>query len=204
MPPTMKKQIEAARQQRQIEQQQRHDDAANKARHIWSNAKTVTEQNQHPYLVNKRIEPHGLRLHSGALVVPIYSEDRRLVNLQLINPDGEKRFLYGGRKKGCFAVIGKAGQVIQICEGYATAASLHESTGHFTVVALDAGNLEAVAVIIRKLYPASQIIICGDNDESGVGQRAARAAALAVAGRYLIPEAIGQDWNDALTMEAMA
>ncbi|MFU8790428.1 MAG: toprim domain-containing protein [Methylobacter sp.] len=201
MPPDMRRQIEEARQQRQIEQQLRHDDAANKARHTWSNAKAVSEQSQHPYLINKRIQPHGLRAFSGVLVVPIYDEAKRMVNLQLIQADGTKRFLSGGKKKGCFSVIGKAGEVIQICEGYATGASLHESTGHFAVVALDAGNLEAVAVIMRKLYPTCQIIVCGDNDENGVGQKAARAAALAVTGKYLIPAIAGQDWNDVLTME---
>jgi putative DNA primase/helicase len=55
--------------------------------------------------------------------------------------------------------------------------------------------------VIRKLYPASQIIICGDNDESGTGQKAARAAALAVTGKYIIPTIVGQDWNDALNSE---
>ncbi len=109
-------------------------------------------------------------------------------------------------KKGCFSVIGKveSSNIIQICEGFATGASLHQETGHFTVIGLDAGNLEPVASTIRKLYPSSQIIICGDNDESGVGQKAARAAALAVTGKYLIPSIVGQDWNDALTMAVTA
>ena len=203
MSATMRQQIEADRQARKVEQALLHEDAANKARYTWSNAKTVTEQGQHQYLINKRIEPHGLRAFNGVLVVPIYDEHKRMVNLQLIQADGTKRFLSGGKKKGCFSVIGKleTSNIIQICEGYATGASLHEATGHFTVIGLDAGNLEAVAVTIRKLYPTAQIIICGDNDESGVGQKAARAAALAVAGKYLIPSITGQDWNDTLTME---
>ena len=205
MSAVMRQQLKEARQQRQIEQQQRHDDAVNKARHTWSNAKTVTAQNQHPYLIKKRIQPHGLRAFNGALVVPIYDIDKRLVNLQFIQPDGTKRFMSGGRKKSCFSVIGKLenSNIIQICEGFATGASLFEETGHFTIVALDAGNLEPVATTIRKLYPSSQIIICGDNDESGVGQKAARAAALAVGGKYLIPPTVGDDWNDVLSKESV-
>lgn len=141
------------------------------------------------------------RLLNGLQSSPCKDKAKQIVNLQFIQPDGTKRFLSGGKKKGCFAVIGTAKDIIQVCEGWATGASLHQETGHFTVVALDAGNLESVAVIIRKLYPMSQIIICGDNDESGTGQKAARAAALAVGGKYIIPAIVGMDFNDFLTME---
>lgn len=204
MTTTMKQQIEADRERRKIEQEARHNDAADKARFIWATAKPVIEQSQHVYLVKKRVHPQGVRLHRDVLVVPIYDESKQLVNLQFIQADGTKRFLSGGKKKGCFSVIGKMGadELIQICEGWATGASLYESTGHFTVVALDAGNLEPVAIVFRRLYPDSQIIIMGDNDESGTGQKAARSAALAVGGKYIIPVSVGYDWNDALNAEA--
>lgn len=206
MTATMKQQIDADRQQRKIEQQQRHNEAADKARFIWSNSKTVIEQNQHSYLIKKHVQPHGVRLYRGdALTIPIYDENKQLVNLQFIDANGVKRFLSGGRKKGCFAVIGKpdVGLLIQVCEGWATGASLHESTGNFTVIALDAGNLELVALVFRKLYPDAEIVICGDNDESGTGQKAARSAALAVGGKYIIPATIGHDFNDMLTAEVI-
>lgn len=205
MTAAMKQQIKADRERRKIEQQLRHNDAADKARFIWSNSKTVNQQSEHFYLIKKNIQPHGLRLYrDDVLVIPIFDENKSLVNLQLIQPDGTKRFLSGGRKKACFAVIGKVGVdgLIQVSEGWATGASLYESTGHFTVVALDAGNLEAVARVFRTLYPDSQIVICGDNDESGAGQTAARSAALAVGGQYIIPAIVGHDWNDALNSEA--
>lgn len=199
----MRAQIEADRRQRQEERQQRHAEAADKAAFIWNQAKPITTQSEHSYLVAKRIQPHKARLFRDALVIPIYSQNKQLVNLQLIQSDGTKRFLSGGKKKHCFGVIGKpaAGRPILICEGWATGASLHEATGHFVVVALDAGNLEAVALVIRCLYPAEQIVIAGDNDESGTGQKAARAAALAVGGKYIIPATPGHDWNDSLNME---
>ena len=41
----------------------------------------------------------------------------------------------------------------------------------------------------------------GDNDVSGVGQAATRDAALAIGGKYLIPETIGHDWNDVVNKE---
>ena len=67
-----------------------------------------------------------------------------------------------------------------------------------TIVAFDAGNLLPVAKNIRELSPDSEIIICGDNDLSGVGQRKAKEAALAIGGKVLIPQIPGADWNDYL------
>lgn len=202
MTKAMLEQIKADRERRQVEQRDRHNDAADKGRFIWSNSILVKDQSQHPYLIKKNVQPYGVRLYRGdALVIPIYDENKALINLQTIQPDGMKRFLSGGRKKGCFAVIGKpsADGLIQIAEGWATGASLHESTGHFTVVALDAGNLELVALVFRRLYPNSRIVICGDNDPVGV--KAAIAAAVAVGGKYLLPATVGHDWNDELNME---
>lgn len=193
--------IERQRQEteRNAEEAAKHKAAENKACYIWSNSTPATD---HPYLNKKRIKAHGLKLgRNNMLIVPIYNESKALVNLQFISETGGKMFLSGGKKKGCFSVIGKLGEIIQICEGWATGASLYESTGHFTVVALDAGNLEPVARVINRLYPESQIVICGDNDESGVGQKAARAAALAVGGRYILPATTGHDFNDMLNME---
>ncbi|MDP1657857.1 MAG: toprim domain-containing protein [Methylotenera sp.] len=193
--------IERQRQEaeRNAEEVAKHKAAADKARYIWSNSTSATD---HPYLIKKRVKSHGLRVgRNNTLIVPIYDETKALVNLQFISETGGKMFLSGGKKKGCFSVIGKPGEIIQICEGWATGASLHQEIGHFTIVALDAGNLEPVAMVISKLYPDSQIVICGDNDESGVGQKAARAAALAVGGKYILPATMGHDFNDMLNME---
>ena len=200
----MLEEIEQERQRRKIEQQTHHDRAANKAVFIWDNATPITEQSQHYYLIKKHVQPQGERLYSDALVIPIYDENKQLVNLQFIHADGTKRFLSGGQKKDCFYQIGnlKEGDIILICEGFATAASLNDHTGYSTVVAFDAGNLKSVAVVMRRLFPSSQIIIAGDNDESGTGQKAAREAALAINCKYIIPETAGHDWNDSLTMEA--
>jgi putative DNA primase/helicase len=68
-------------------------------------------------------------------------------------------------------------------------------------VALDAGNLEPVAKVINRLYPDSHIVICADHDPVGI--KAARAAALAVAGKYILPATVGHDWNDAVNMEVL-
>ncbi|MCW5601817.1 toprim domain-containing protein, partial [Nitrosomonas sp.] len=88
---------------------------------------------------------------------------------------------------------------ILISEGFATGASLHEATGEMTVIAFDANNLLPAAQKIRKKYRDIDIIVCGDNDLSGVGQKAANEAAAAVGGLVHIPDVPGSDWNDILS-----
>ena len=106
-----------------------------------------------------------------------------------------------GQKKGCFYILEGVKDKIIICEGFATAASLYENSGYLTVVAFDAGNLKNVALNIKSLYSASKIVVAGDNDLSGIGQKKALEAALAVNGQYLVPATVGHDWNDTLTVE---
>lgn len=149
--------------------------------------------------MKKVIHSHGARKYHESLVIPIYNESDQIINLQFIDPEGGKRFLSGGRKFGCFYIIGNSTKRILICEGFATGASLFEDCRQRVVVAFDAGNLLPVAKNIRELSPDSEIIICGDNDISGVGQEKAQEAALAIGGKILIPPTPGTDWNDVLS-----
>jgi putative DNA primase/helicase len=194
----MRLKVEQERKQREEEKQLRHEQAAINARKIWNKSIPVTD---HQYLTSKRVQPHDTRLHHDSLVIPIYDEKKWLVNLQFILPNGDKRFLSGAKKKGCFSAIGVSNELktLLLCEGWATGASLHEETGQCVVIALDAGNLLPVAQAIRRMFPYVSIIVCGDNDLSGVGQKAAIDAAAAVNGKYKIPPNVGQDWNDFLS-----
>ena len=127
-----------------------------------------------------------------------------LVSLQFIGDYGSKRMMKDGKAQGSCCFIGGSkpnGKTILICEGWATGASLYEATGHFTIVAFSAGNLKAVAMQSRKYNPDAEIIICGDNDPNGVGNKAAREAALAIGGKYVLPATPGQDWNDVINKE---
>ena len=176
--------------------------AARKARRFIDNAICAdTVYACMTYLIRKNIKAHGAKTGgstglTGVLILPLYNEDGWLVNVQFIAPDGEKRFLSGGQKKACFWWLGKKTSTILIAEGFATAASLYESTGNQVFIAYDAGNLIHVARIVRAKNPTSEIIIAGDNDVSGTGQTAARAAALAISCKYIIPPTVGHDWND--------
>jgi putative DNA primase/helicase len=191
--------IEAAKIQRQKEQVELHRQTAQKARKLWKGA--IYADSNNDYCYRKNVQPHGCKTMGsgslkGVLIVPLYDAGNKLVNLQFIQPDGAKRFLAGGKKKGCFFTMGEPTETILIAEGFATAASLFEYHGLQTCVAFDAGNLKEVALLVRAKHTGREIIICGDNDLSGVGQTKARAAALAIGGKYYVPPTPGHDWND--------
>jgi putative DNA primase/helicase len=107
------------------------DEAAERATRIWTRARPAPDD--HPYLAAKKVAPLGLRKDArGHLVVPLQDVDGRIHSLETIAPDGAKRFLAGGAKKGHFAVVGaepgplaEPGGPLLICEGWATGASLH-------------------------------------------------------------------------------
>lgn len=187
--------------QRKAEEAAKHEAAAKKAVYIWQQATPASAN--HPYLVKKRIGTHGARLgRDNTLIIPLYNAAGELVNLQFISETGGKRFLSGGLKKGGFYSLGDTSKSILICEGFATGASLFEDSGYLTVVAFDAGNLGEVAKGIKAIYPKSEVIICADNDESGIGEKKAREAALSINCKYIIPPALG-DFNDMLTGGAL-
>lgn len=203
-PPThqQRAEFEAKKHANHLEQLQKYEQAAIVGRRLWQQGVKVTNPHQHPYLLKKRITGNYARILVGDLLIAVWNEQRELSTLQFIDASGAKRFLSGGKKAGCFAVIGKhptPTSRILIVEGYATGESLHSDTGNFVICAMDSGNLEPVARVIRRLFPDAPITICGDNDANGVGQKAAKAAALACNGGYLIPEQTGMDWNDAIS-----
>jgi putative DNA primase/helicase len=190
-----------AKIQAQIEKKQRYELVAKLSARMIASAKPAPAD--HPYLVKKKIKPYGLLVNNKSLLlVPLYDERIEVVNTQTISPTGEKRFQKGGELKACFYLVGDwtANATALVCEGVSTAHSLHEHTGLCAVAAMSAGNLMAVAKTIRGVRPDAELILCADNDQNQVGQRAAHSAALAVSGKLLIPPDLG-DWNDHLSGE---
>lgn len=173
--------------------------AALKAQHIWDIAHPVSMT--HPYLVRKQVRAHGIRQNRGSLVIPLYDVSGAIYSLQFIDGNGHKRFLFGGRMKGCFFMIGSPGPVVCIAEGYATAASIHEVTGYPVAVSFNCGNLKSTALALQKRYPKCSLIICGDNDactSGNPGATKALEAAEACGGYCIIPTRPG-DFNDLMT-----
>lgn len=182
--------IAAMRREHAAEEEQRHTQARERAAAIWNVAQLAPED--FPYLKNKRVLPHGLRLHQGQLVVPMRDTDHALSSLQTIDPNGDKRFLPGGRVAGCYFAIGKPEGSAALCivEGYATGASVHMATGYPVAVAFNAGNLLAVAQAMRARFPDLPIILCADDDFQTAGNPGlakATEAARAVGGLLAIP-----------------
>jgi putative DNA primase/helicase len=145
----------------------------------------------HPYLVRKKIKAWGIRQLRDMLLIPARSSDGQIHTIQFIGADGSKRFLTGGRITGCYYAIGQPRDTMLVAEGYATAASLFEATGHATAVAFNAGNLEPVARALREKFPRVRIVICADDDTETPGNPGltkAIAAARAVRGLVAKPD----------------
>jgi putative DNA primase/helicase len=162
----------------------------------------------HPYLASKGIKAHAARLHNGALVIPV-CDGGELHSLQFIAPDGNKRFLTGGRVAGCYFSIGTLEGAVALCiaEGFATGASIHEATGYPVAVAFNAGNLEPVTRALRGKYPDLPLILCADDDaasDCNPGLRKATAAARALGGLLAIPEFGANRSNGATDFNDMA
>ncbi|MHC1652916.1 VapE domain-containing protein [Stenotrophomonas maltophilia] len=206
---------EVARNERERQQREREDVAAKAANVLWNRA--LPADANHPYLLRKGIRAHGLRVTAwpvrnsdglvfrhidNTLLVPVMNAAGRIVSLQAIFPrtdpalGRDKDFFAGGRKQGCFHVIGKPrpDHPIAIAEGYATAESIHQATGWCVVIAWDAGNLAAVARAWRANLPDAAFVVCADNDQwtrhpvdnPGVSQ--ATHAAAAIDARVVWPE----------------
>ncbi|MCC0180578.1 DUF927 domain-containing protein [Aeromonas hydrophila] len=138
-----------------------------------------------------------LTFQPGSMVVPLQNEVGELVNVQLINAQGEKCYLPGGQKQRAFHCI-EGSELVAVVEGYATGLSVHLTTGATVYCAMDAGNLLAVATIARRQHSEAQILLCGDNDEgtpSNPGKSKAEQAAATVGGLVALPPVAG-DWND--------
>lgn len=200
--------IKQAEKDREIRQNKIHEQRSIEAQKEWNSA---SESKSHPYLKSKKISSFGFRIKGDNLLVPLFLHDR-IWSYQTVSPDGEKLFLPGGKKKGCYFKLGGGDEgSIGICEGVATGASLYEALGIPIFIAFDAGNLEAVAVEAKMLYPKATIYIFGDNDQwttnqkgdlSNTGVIKGRQAAEKVDGFCLVPEfppddiELKSDWND--------
>lgn len=193
----LRRMVETAKAEREAEDAARHAKAAEDAAALWERAKPARPA--HPYLVAKGIEPHGIRQDGPRLVVPVYI-DGQLASVQTIDParTPPKLFLKDGRiAGGCFVIeTAVTRPEVLLCEGFATGATLHEQTGAKVYCAFSSGNLAAVARTVRALHTGETIIVCADNDAwtpGNPGMTAARAAALVIGARLLVPGFTGMD-----------
>ncbi|MFW6585573.1 VapE domain-containing protein [Acinetobacter baumannii] len=187
----------------------------------------ATPAYEHPYTTRKGVKINGARIGEfpvykvehgkpitpfktiPALLVPIHEKKGKIVSLQAYffeDQDyyGDRAYLKDGQKQGGYCLIGNPDKrTIAIVEGYATGLSVYEATGWAVMVAFDCGNLMNVAKIARDHFPQSEIIIAGDNDANGAGNKAAEAAGKAINARVILPNMEGMDWNDVHATEGI-
>lgn len=158
--------VDETRKLRDAERLHRQQDARKRASQIYNSSEFCEE---HPYLKRKGIQAHGVKAYGQALLIPVQDNAGLLHSLQFISPDGAKQFLTGGRVRGCYYLLGTPAEVMCVTEGFATAASIYESTGYPVAVAFNATNLLSVAKELRQHYPNAKLVICADDDHQTFG-----------------------------------
>lgn len=163
--------------------QERNQAAASKAGRILKEAVKST----HPYLAKKGFPDEKAMVWDGLLVIPMRIDDD-LTGLQLIDAEGNKKFLSGQKNKGAVAVFDNKGIPI-LCEGYATAMSIRRAlksarVRYKIVVCFSASNL----ALVSEKYP--DCIIVADHDTVGIG------VAKKTGRPFFVPPNMKEDFND--------
>jgi len=164
------------------------------------------------------VKPYGIKFYQKGgsqhpvIVISIRDIKGKLWSFQYISPEGRKAYLNGGRKKGCFHLIGNIeDNILLLAEGYATSATLHEITGRSVLTCFDIYNIENVIEEMQKHYPNKKLIICADNDkwkEQNIGLEKAKAFSKENGVQYIYPEFADKyieqqptDFNDLFILE---
>lgn len=178
--------------------EKQYEVAASTVETIWNQASAASPD--HPYLKRKGIQAHGARITGdGRLMVPLFDKDGALATLQYIDSEGGKLYHPGGEAGGKFWMVGSLDEpgVLYVAEGFATAATIHETTGRPCVATYSASSLVPVTGSLREMFGIGQdIVIVADHDKHGVGQKYADQASAKFGARVIIPPIEGMDAND--------
>lgn len=169
---------------REAERRDAERQAALDAADLWARAGRANTD--HPYIVRKLLDASSLRQIGKQLLVPMFDAAGLLWNLQRISPNGEKRFLRGGRVDDLFCIVGSmaGAKTVGIAEGYATAAAVARAGGIPCIASFSTKNMLRVARLWHERRPDFEFLICGDDDratEARTGKNPGREAALAAA-----------------------
>jgi putative DNA primase/helicase len=159
----------------------------------------------HRYLVRKGIDrmpfvSGRLRAVSfkSSIALDLGNIEGELVGLQLISPDGDKKFLSGTAKKGAWhwlLALSKdirRDEIIAVVEGWATGCAVAQLYGICRVaVAFDAGNIEHVVKKLLLLFPSNKIIVFADDDDVNPATGKAAGKVAAESARRLDPSRVG-------------
>lgn len=136
---------------------------------LWTSLKAKGESH---YLKRKGLDKSplpGIRYGKDYIAAQLIDTNNQFFGLQKIYNNGDKRFTKGLFKKGHFALIGldelpNKLSTIHVCEGIATAATIHLATGEPVFVALDAFNLLPVCRALKRHFSKTPMLIWADND----------------------------------------
>lgn len=194
-------QMATAKATREKSDAEKHHAARLDAEKRIESAKPYDPDNPHQYLTHKNVQGYGVLIEGENLLIPARDVNGKVWTLQTIAPNGEKRFLSGGKKQGNFHLIGNEiegngfNQLIVLVEGYATGATAYDALNkqYPVAVCFDSGNLEPVALALREKYPRLKILIAGDNDafkENNTGKEKAQKTCYALIGgaAYVLPD----------------
>ena len=175
--------IRQKRLKAEAERKIRNDKAVNKAVFIMDNAIKA----KHNYMAKKGFPDDKQWVWNNLLVIPMRI-DQKLVGCQLIDQDGNKKFLSGQITKGAETIIDAKGRHI-LCEGFATALSVRRALKamhkRYTIhICFSASNIIEMA----KKYPTCMVV--ADNDSIGLN------SAKKTGRSYWISPCDGEDFND--------
>ncbi|PKE32916.1 DNA primase [Rahnella sp. AA] len=167
---------------------------------------SLSSQGESEYLKRKGLNGFLFPILTvGQILLALTDRAGEITAAQVIHPTGEKKLLKCSAKKGAFYLVPDAPETpmtVILAEGLATALSISlMRPDALCVMAVDAGNLLPVAVVIRSKYSQAKIIIAADNDispdKTNTGKLAAEKAAVAVSGWVAIPPTLEKaDWDD--------
>lgn len=193
--------VEKSKREAEEQREKEYDKGATKAQNETEGLKKAKKT--HPYLKTKKVAPNGLLVRGDDLVMPLTNSDGAITTYQTISPDGVKKLMYGGKKKGSAYHIKGNGTRTYVVEGFATGATVHEATKANVFVAVDAGNMMPIVEnLIDKEY--KDIIIAADNDhssETNTGVTKAKEITRKFQGVSIaypppLPDRLSTDWND--------
>ena len=138
------------------------------------------------------------------MLVPAYKAEgdgSKLVNVQKIKANKEKRPLFGGDMAGVYHKLDGHQKLIAIVEGYATGVTVNQVTGATTYCAFNTGNLAAVSAWVAGQHPGVSLVFFADHDELDIthqwrpGEKFAKDAAAPLGATVALPPELG-DWDD--------
>jgi len=176
--------------------QQADDDIKRKQAEAAKTAAWMLKESQiahHPYLSAKGFpdEQGNIYVKDGVLLMLVPMRvGSHLVGVQIIDPEGKKKFLFGQKTSNAEFIWDNKGPHI-LCEGYATGLSIRAAMKalkrRYTLhVCFSAGNMEKIAASLQGGF------VVADNDLSNTGLNTAKK----IGWPYFMPPTEGQDFND--------